>query len=213
MNILENSSGSAQRALGEAPLRINIICAVNGPLEAKHRDELPQHASLEVVYRRNIGIPMIRERFIQDRVHSAILSVIKRDAYPRSVIQVVVQALDSCHDADISFYSEISEGINTACLALVNAGIELSALVVAKGYIITDEGEILDLNQPLRKKTIESKHAVAFRIAQNTEPKLVLCESSGPVKDDLFMKMLRKAENDTKLLAEEEFRKTIVDSL
>lgn len=215
---LLNSAGSAEWEKGATPNAIKLVCSVNGPLEVKYRDELPQHASLEVVYRRNTGIPMIRERYVQDKLHSALLSIIRREFYPRSLIQIAVQVLDTCHDVDDSFYAEISEGINTACLAVIDAGVACSGLVSGVSYCILKNGSVVPILTAAGERKlqandeIKSKHAVAFKHVANEPAKLVLLESSGEATDDEIIQLLEQAETDTQAVADE-MRSRIEQSL
>lgn len=210
MGPLLNSAGSAEWAAGEASQTVRLVCSVNGPLEVKYRDELPQHAALEVVYRRNHGIPMVRERYIQDKLHAALLAIVRRDLHPRSLIQIVVQALETCHDEEQSLFAEISESVNAACLALVDAGIPCSGLLAALSYQVLDNGSVLPLLSPPQRTArgtqppkVASRHAVAFRFAQDEEPRLVLLESVGAVDDAALLELLARAQTDAGAVVEQ----------
>lgn len=200
MGPLRNSDGSAEWEAGGAPHALRLVCSVNGPLEVKIRDELPQDASLELVYRRNTGVPMIREQLIQEKLHTCLLAQLRRDLMPRSLVQVVVQLLEG----DIALEAEVSEGVNVMTMALVDAGIPMSGIVSAVSYGATKDDEIIPLVGSLKYKLeeFESLHAVAFKFADSETPKVVMCESAGQFTKDILKTMLLRAQKDTAILAD-----------
>lgn len=195
MGPLRNSDGSAEWEAGQPPHKLRLICSVNGPLEVKTRDELPQDASLELVYRRNTGVPMIRERFIQDKLHTCLLAQLRRDLMPRSLIQVVLQLLEG----EIALEAEVSEGINVMTMALMDAGIPMSGIVSAVSYGVTKQDEIVPLlgNTNYKIEDFESLHAVAYKNEQIQTSKIVMCESTGQFSKEIFKNMLIRAQKDT----------------
>lgn len=203
---LLNSDGSAEWHEGTSPHEIKMITAVNGPLEVKLRDELPQQASVELVYRPNSGVPMIRERLIQDKLHTALVAAVRRDLLPRSLIQVVVQLVDAWHDEktwivdslqDPSFFAELSTGINSMSLAVLNCGIPCRGVVAAASYAYTSTGDLTPVFELNKNEKIKSLHAIAYLFEGSEEPKVVVCESLGEFNQEELLKALDRARNDT----------------
>jgi exosome complex component RRP46 len=52
ISVLHRADGSAQYLAAG----YTVVAAVNGPLEVGRRDELPQHAALEVTVRPSVGV-------------------------------------------------------------------------------------------------------------------------------------------------------------
>lgn len=203
---LLNSDGSAEWNEGTSPHEIKVIAAVNGPLEVKIRDELPQQASVELVYRPNSGVPMIRERLIQDKLHTALIAAVRRDLLPRSLIQVVVQLVDAWHDEktwvvdslqDPSLFAEISTGINSMSLAVLNCGIPCRGVVAAASYAYTSAGSLIPVCDLTRSDKIKSLHAVAYLFEGSEDPRVVVCESLGEFNQSELLETLDRAREDT----------------
>jgi exosome complex component RRP46 len=52
ISVLHRADGSAQYSAAG----YTVVAAVNGPIEVTRRDELPQHAALEVNVRPSVGV-------------------------------------------------------------------------------------------------------------------------------------------------------------
>lgn len=193
---LHNSDGSAEWTAGHNGGDTRIICSVNGPIEVKTRDELPTMATLELVVRPVVGLPTIRETLLQDCTYGCLRSIVLRTQLPRSLIQIVVQVLDAGEPVEYTVY-ELVGAINSSVLALANAGIPLSGLVVAVCLAIV-EGEIV-LNPGVDQlKKSQSTHAVAYKVDNGPEEfrfRLVMCESTGLFTQNELLQVLETAED------------------
>lgn len=177
--LLHNSDGSAEWTSSHPGGDTRVICAVNGPIEVKNRDELPTMATLELVVRPVVGLPTIREVQMQDCVYGCLRSVILRSQLPRSLVQIVVQVLETGEPAEHVVY-ELVGATNSSVLALVNAGIPMSGLVVAVCLAIVNGEVILNPGVPQLKQA-QSTHALAYKVDNGPDFRfrLVMCESSG----------------------------------
>lgn len=187
MGLLANSDGSAQWTTLRGT---RMLSSVNGPLEVRARDELPQEAALEVIVRPNAGLPTTREVLLADRLFLPLNSVILRQDLPRSLIEIVVQILET----STSFEDELAGSLNVITLALVGAGIPLSGLLVGIHLVVQDsqivENTLKDWNAP----PPTSRHAVGFKFC-NGNAQLVLCESSGQFTQKELLQIVEHANN------------------
>lgn len=201
---LKNSDGSAEWECGRSPQAVRVVCAVNGPIEVKLRDELPQDAAVELVYRRNVGLPMIREQLIQDRISTALLAVVRRDLMPRRLVQVVVQLLEAWEQPEgLALVAEISEAINCMSVALARSGVPLKGLLAARSYYIDANKSVWPSTVP-PTADILSTHAVAFTYINGAVGDLVMVESSGSFSKGELLDMLKTAHTDCNAVAAEQ---------
>lgn len=193
-----NSDGYAE--IWDSP-SLRVACAVNGPIEARLRDEIPTQATLEIVYRRNIGRPKIREQLIQDRLYTCALAIIRRDLLPRSLIQIVVQLLESfTKPKSACFVAEISESVNCMSLALARCGVPLKGLVVSRSYFIDANGGIWP-STATPTAEITSTHAFAFTYINRRIAELVMAESSGEFSKQQLVEAIKLARADSETVA------------
>lgn len=192
-----NSDGSGQWQTGNKPTITNpmglpitsVLVSVNGPLEVRHIDELPTQATLEVHYRPLTNLRSIREVLIQDRICVCLESILERDLLPRSLVQVVVQAL-AANQSNIS--QELTCSINALCLALVDAGLPLKGIICAVCYAVVADKCILD-PLPSDIDNASSTHVIAF-LCKGEVADLVMVESTGCCSKDVFKQLILEAE-------------------
>lgn len=166
-----------------------MLCKVNKNLEAKHRDELPQHACVELVYRPASGVPKLRERLMQDYIHSALESVLRRDQMPRTLLQIVIQDTKGSH-FNFSTPVDTADAINTACMSCVEAGVEMSGLICACAIGIGLDNKKINLQEVDRQLEFKSTHLVALKFVDG-EHKIVLCESRGECTNEDIIDVLK----------------------
>ncbi|KAK7203126.1 ribosomal protein S5 domain 2-type protein, partial [Myxozyma melibiosi] len=119
-SFLFRADGSASWKVGSA----HLLASVSGPMEVSKRDEEPTTAALEVVLRPDVGLSSPREQYLQDRIRKALTPVIILDLNPRTLIQLVIQIVES---GDLQTHNRIAlaAAINAAYLALLDAGIPM----------------------------------------------------------------------------------------
>ncbi|OIV97259.1 hypothetical protein TanjilG_10793 [Lupinus angustifolius] len=126
-SVLHRAHGSATWSQGDT----KVIAAVYGPKGGTKKNENPQKASIEVIWKPKTGQIGKVEREYEMILKRTLESIYIRTIHPNTTTSVIVQLLPCA--------------INAACAALVDAGIPLKHLAVAiccsveeGGYIILD---------------------------------------------------------------------------
>ncbi|KAG4943634.1 hypothetical protein JHK85_048280 [Glycine max] len=128
-SILHRAHGSASWAQGET----KVLAAVYGPKAGTKKNENPEKASIEVIWKPKTGQIGKMEKEYEMILKRTLESICIRTIYPNTTTSVIVQA---------SFVLSIRNlllpcAINAACAALVDAGIPLKHLADS-GCIILD---------------------------------------------------------------------------
>ncbi|KAG9545886.1 hypothetical protein KCU77_g22047, partial [Aureobasidium melanogenum] len=84
VSILHRADGSARYSAAG----YTVVAAVNGPIEVTRRDELPQHAALEVNVRPAVGVGSPKERHLESLIHSTLRDIVLTHMHPRTLIQL-----------------------------------------------------------------------------------------------------------------------------
>jgi exosome complex component RRP46 len=91
LSILHRADGSAQYSAAG----YTVIAAVNGPIQVQRRDELPQHAALEVNVRPAVGLGSPKERHLESLIHSTLRHIVLTHQHPRTLFQLTLQIVDT----------------------------------------------------------------------------------------------------------------------
>ncbi|ADL19543.1 Probable exosome complex exonuclease 1 [Acidilobus saccharovorans 345-15] len=146
VGVLSNADGSAIVSYGKT----KVLAAVYGPREPLQKyTVLPDRASLFVRYHmapfsteeRKSPVPTRREVEISKVLREALEPVVITELFPRTVIEVYVEVLQS--DGGTRTASATA-----ASLALADAGIPMRALVAGVAIGKVDNVVVLDLNEP-----------------------------------------------------------------
>mmetsp|Transcript_5239 Transcript_5239/g.14861 ORF Transcript_5239/g.14861 Transcript_5239/m.14861 type:complete len:271 (-) Transcript_5239:93-905(-) len=144
VSTLHRADGSASLSSGST----TVLAAVYGPLAPRNPSrERSDGAIVSVVFRHSSSSSSAddaagaggkaaygaTEREVERFLSDALAATIKTDAYPRTVIEVVVQILKSDGSA-------IGTTLNAAVLALMDAGVEMVGLPVATTCLVTEDG-------------------------------------------------------------------------
>ncbi|KOM27463.1 hypothetical protein LR48_Vigan412s000500 [Vigna angularis] len=134
-SVLHRAHGSSSWAQGET----KVLAAVYGPKAGTKKNENPEKASIEVIWKPKTGQIGKVEKEYEMILKKTLESICIRTIYPNTTTSVIVQA---------SFVLSIGNvllpcAINAACAALVDAGIPLKHLAVAICCSVTDSGSIL----------------------------------------------------------------------
>jgi exosome complex component RRP46 len=186
---LQKVDGSASWKQGLA----KVICSVSGPMEVKPRGELPVEATLELVVRPVTGLSSTREALLEDRLHGVLSSIILKNLYPRSLIQMVVQILEP-GEGEQNNVLELAAGINSAVVALIDAAIPLHGLIASTAIAISKSNEFIIWPSPEELNEAKSTHCVAYEIIDNQVTRLLLCESTGLFTKEQLMQCLNSAQ-------------------
>ncbi|KAJ8103857.1 ribosomal protein S5 domain 2-type protein [Lipomyces tetrasporus] len=183
--------GSASWTVGTA----HIIVSVSGPMEVNKRDELPDIATLEIVVRPDVGVASTREQFLQDRIRRVVGPVIALELHPRTLIQIVVQIVQSGDTKTLNTIA-LSASINATYMALLDAGVPVRSTVSATSIVCygtssiqggLTTGVLIDPTRPeLEKieKDITSVHTIAYELKGGQIERLLLSESVGTFTED-----------------------------
>lgn len=169
-----------------------VVFSVSGPMEVKIREELPNEATLELVVRPVTGLSSTREALIEDRLHSLLGSIILKHLYPRSLIQMVVQVLES-GESRRNNVLELAAAINAATVALIDAGVPVNGLITSTSIAIDDSDQLVLWPTAEQLKTAISTHCIAYEIVAGQPDRLLLCESTGLFTKEQFLQCLDAA--------------------
>lgn len=180
--LLDKADGSAQLISGNS----KVVVSVTGPIEAKPKQELINTSSLEVVVRPHQGFGNTREKLLEDKLRNLLQTAIVGYKYPRQVIQVVVQFLSVSGENPKYTNVDLSDAINAAFYALIDADIALYYSFVCS-YLCVINNKII--REPLAHQLHQSSshHLVCFSIEDKKVEKILLLESQGDFsQEELF---------------------------
>ncbi len=187
VGVLENANGSALVEYGAT----RVVAAVYGPREAvpKHI-ALPDRASLRCRYHmapfstaeRKSPAPTRREIELSKVIREALESVVLTELYPRTVIDVFMEVLQSDGGTRTA-------AITAASLALADAGIPMRDLVAGVAVGKIDGTIVLDLNE-VEDEFAEADVPVAFMPSLG---RIVLLQFNGVLTPEEFKKAIELA--------------------
>ncbi|KAI1128404.1 hypothetical protein F5Y10DRAFT_176367 [Nemania abortiva] len=163
-----------------------VIGAVNGPIEAQKRDELPEEAIIDVVVRPAAGVGGTRERHLESLLQSTLRQIILVNNFPRTLIQITLQVTVTPENEYING-KLVQASVNlpvvpallqTAILSLLSASIPLTATLTSTSLaIISEAGQRRTINNPTARQVEQSQsfHVLAF----TSQNELILAESEG----------------------------------
>nr|XP_007139880.1 hypothetical protein PHAVU_008G066200g [Phaseolus vulgaris]ESW11874.1 hypothetical protein PHAVU_008G066200g [Phaseolus vulgaris] len=131
-SVLHRAHGSSSWAQGET----KVLAAVYGPKAGTKKNENPEKASIEIIWKPKSGQIGKVEKEYEMILKKTFESICIRTIYPNTTTTVIVQVL---HDDG----ALLPCAINAACAALVDAGIPLKHLAVAICCSVTDSGCVL----------------------------------------------------------------------
>ena len=140
VSTLHRADGSASLSSGST----TVLAACYGPLAPRNPSrERSDGAVVSVIFRHSSSSSDdagaakaaygATEREVERFLADALAATIRTDAYPRTVIEVVVQILKSDGSA-------IGTALNAAVLALMDAGVEMIGLPVATTCLVNEDG-------------------------------------------------------------------------
>ncbi|KAF3191937.1 exosome non-catalytic core subunit rrp46 [Orbilia oligospora] len=189
LNPLPQSDGSCQYTCPTS--RTTILTSVNGPLEVRPKDELPNHATIEVIVKPGIGVAGVRETRLSSLIHSTLQSLILTNHHPRTLIQIVAQIVQAEDHTSLPLL--LTPLLNCTILSLLIAGIPMRTvgwsvhLAVlqnnSRGNFKTVEGQVFKLEEGTggnddKMDTEENEKAVAVVVRNPNSEILGLAKSS-----------------------------------
>ncbi|KAK8139749.1 hypothetical protein PG984_000872 [Apiospora sp. TS-2023a] len=163
-----------------------IIGAVNGPIEAQRRDELPEEAVVDVVVRPAAGVGGTRERHLEGLLQSTLRQIVLVTNFPRSLIQITLQVTIAPENEYVN--TKVVQAntnlpilpalIQTAVLTLMSAAIPLTATLTSVVIAATaEDGSTREIINPTAREIEMSRslHVLAF----TSHGELILTQSEG----------------------------------
>ncbi|KAI1756499.1 hypothetical protein F4782DRAFT_268309 [Xylaria castorea] len=163
-----------------------VIGAVNGPIEAQKRDELPEEAIIDVVVRPAAGVGGTRERHLESLLQSTLRQIILINNFPRTLIQIILQITVAPENEYVNG-KLVQANVNlpvlpallqTAILSLLSASLPMTATLTSTSLaIVSEDGRRQIVTNPTARQIEQSQsfHVLAFT-SQND---LILAESEG----------------------------------
>ncbi|KIK02621.1 hypothetical protein K443DRAFT_677466 [Laccaria amethystina LaAM-08-1] len=111
---LARTDGSARFGFGP---NLHALASLSGPIEARLAAELPSQATFEVYVRPLSNVPATEAKALASIVKSALSPSLILSRNPRTLVQLVVQALSPSRGSGM-----VAAMINAATLAFLNAG-------------------------------------------------------------------------------------------
>lgn len=170
-------------------------------MEPKIRDEQPTTATLELTVRPIVGLHSTREVVLSDAIYSVLSSTVLRHLHPRTLIQIVVQVLESGEDVNKYNALEMATAINAASTALIDAGIPMQGVPVAVVCALMGGGDDndelkFDVTGEDLQSYAKSWHVVAYECKAGKAERLLLCESQGEFKKDQLLQLIDKSSDE-----------------
>ncbi|CAI0411875.1 unnamed protein product [Linum tenue] len=131
-NILHRAHGSASWSRGET----KVLAAVYGPKAGTKKNEDPEKACIEVIWKPKTGQIGKAEKECEMIMKKTIQSICLLTVNPNTTTSVVVQVVND--DGAL-----LPCAINAACAALVDAGIPMKHLAVAICCCVAEEGSVV----------------------------------------------------------------------
>ncbi|KAF9494713.1 hypothetical protein BDN71DRAFT_1431504 [Pleurotus eryngii] len=117
---LARVDGSARFSFGTSTA---ALTSVSGPIEVRLATENPSQATFDVSIRPLSSIPGIESKSLASMIRLALLPSLILTTNPRSLVQIVVQALAPSYDTSSKWDSGlVAAMINASTMALLNAG-------------------------------------------------------------------------------------------
>ncbi|KAI9191359.1 hypothetical protein LWI28_007455 [Acer negundo] len=168
-NILHRAHGSASWSQGDT----KVLAAVYGPKAGTKKNENPEKACIEVIWKPKTGQIGKPEREFEMILKRTLQSICILTVNPNTTTSIIVQVV---HDDG----ALLPCAINAACAALVDAGIPMKHLAVAICCCVADTGYVILDPTKLEEQKMK---AFAYLVFPNSILS-VLPEVSSPAKGE-----------------------------
>lgn len=158
---LARTDGSARFGFGPNP---HALASLSGPIEVRLAAELPSQATFEVYVRLLSNVPATEAKALASIVKSALSPSLILSRNPRTLVQLVVQALSPSRGRGDGG-GMVAAMINAATLAFLNAGsVPMKGIVCAVAVGRTVGGElVVDPSE----EEVEAAGCFAFLVTRN----------------------------------------------
>ncbi|GAB4837231.1 exosome non-catalytic core subunit rrp46 [Ancistrocladus abbreviatus] len=170
-NVLNRAHGSASWTQGDT----KVLVAVYGPKAGSKKNENPEKASIEVIWKPKTGQIGKLEKEYEMILKRTLQSICILNMNPNTTTSVIVQVVND--DGAL-----LPCAVNAACAALVDAGIPMKHLSVAISCCVVDSGYVI--LDPTKHEE-EKMKALVYLVFPNSALS-VLPEGSSPVDGEPF---------------------------
>ncbi|THV67696.1 hypothetical protein D6D19_10212 [Aureobasidium pullulans] len=192
VSMLHRADGSARYSAAG----YTVVAAVNGPIEVGRRDELPQHAALEVNVRPAVGVGSPKERHLESLINSTLRDIVLTHMHPRTMIQLTLQIIKTPEQENTlpaSFaLSPLPALLNASLLAFISGSIPLATTLTSTLLAVSPSGDLSINPTPKILLQASSAHVFAFSSTGN----LLLDLSEGEFDLDTWEKAHDKAKEE-----------------
>ncbi|XP_011081797.1 exosome complex exonuclease RRP46 homolog [Sesamum indicum] len=150
-NVLSRAHGSASCSHGET----RVLAAVYGPKAGTKKNENPEKACIEVIWKPKTGQIGKSEKEFEMILKRTLQNICLLTVHPNTTTSIIVQVV---HDDG----SLLPCAIHAACAALVDAGIPLKYLAVAICCCLTESGQIILDPSKLEEQRMKGFVCIAF---------------------------------------------------
>ncbi|GLT48204.1 hypothetical protein SLA2020_218440 [Shorea laevis] len=150
-NILNRAHGSASWSQGDT----KVLAAVYGPKAGTKKNENPEKACIEVIWKPKTGQIGKLEREYEMILKRTLQSICMLTINPNTTTSVIIQAVND--DGAL-----LPCAINAACAALVDAAIPVKHLAVAICCCLTESGYVILDPTKLEEQTMKSFANLVF---------------------------------------------------
>ncbi|GMH10801.1 hypothetical protein Nepgr_012642 [Nepenthes gracilis] len=180
-NVLYRAHGSASWSQGDT----KVLAAVYGPKAGTKKNENPEKASIEVIWKPKTGQIGKVEKEYEMLLRRTLQSICVLTINPNTTTSVIVQVVND--DGAL-----LPCAINAACAALVDAGIPLKNLAVAICCCVAESGYvILDPTKHEEEKMKAFVHLVFPNSVKAVLPEESLCVNSEPWEHGILTSVTR----------------------
>ncbi|XP_072389702.1 exosome complex component RRP46 [Diabrotica undecimpunctata] len=176
LGLLTRPDGSALLSEGNT----TVIAGVYGPVEVKLQKLLNDKASVECHYKPKSGLAGVEDRLYESLIRNVCETALCASLYPRTSILIAIQEIQNSGQL-------VSCAINAACLACLNAGVDMKFMFAAITCYLNANDE-LTLSPPISDKEIKSRFLFAF---DSCEGRILASHTKGSFSEDQFDEALR----------------------
>jgi exosome complex component RRP46 len=162
---MASEPGALVRADGSARFahdQTEVLVSVYGPCEAKRSRERIDGATLELIVRPRMGLPLPADRELEQLLCQTLQHVVLVALHPRTAISIAVQVL--ANDGAL-----IAAALHGACVALMHAGVPLRGMLGGCTVAVLPDGSMLLDPTAAEEEEARSVVTLAYLIRQTAE--------------------------------------------
>ncbi|GFO38086.1 exosome complex component rrp46-like [Plakobranchus ocellatus] len=184
LSCLTRQDGSVSLSQGDT----TSIAVVYGPAEVRINKEQIDKATVEVIFRPKVGLSRPEHRKQERIMRNTLEPAIEAHLHPRSSISIIIQETE-----DLG--SNLACCINSACLALLDAAINMNYMVAAVSVAVKEnEDMVLDPSKQVEK---EAKSIITY-VFDSVNYQIVTIASTGSFSRVQHMEALKLAREASK---------------